>query len=97
MNERNRIFLRVGLNQLGKRRRGRLFALAAADSSMLDLIYLNFEDAIENSVTMSSTPILAAGDGTILDIFSNFAKWIIENQDTILAFIKAIMGLFGGF
>jgi len=99
--ENGRVFLRAALGQLGQRRRlgGRaLFAGAATDDGLLDLIYLNFEQGIENSIE-AAVPIgvnTAFGDGVILDWFSKFGKWVIEHQDEILAFIKAIFSLFAG-
>ena len=96
--ENGRIFLKAAFGEIGNRRNKRFFLGAAANEGLLDLIYLNFEEGIEASLNVGPplNTMTALGDGVVLDWFSKFGKWVIEHQDEILAFIKAIFSIFSG-
>ena len=98
-------FIRAGLSELGDRnpRHRRLLRRALRNEGALELLYEQFQDDIDNAVdgvedlTMPSLPGQPAiGDGTLADKFDNFFKWLIENQDSVFAFLANIFKLFGG-
>ena len=61
-----------------------------------DLFEMSFDAAMGQYDPMELTdegdPIF--GEGTVLDAIKDFLSWIIDNQDSILSFIKAIISLF---
>lgn len=96
--------LRTTFSRLGTRGRirdRRLWRDASDNDGILELVYLNFGASIDTAIMEASGPSLpgdtAIGDGMVLDWLGNAVKWIIENQDAILAFVKAIIEIFAGF